>query len=289
MKIIDIIVPLLFSIVWIVVAWLIFRRNKVQGFVVACLCIGFLSFTLVRANVSHSFSPPPFAQSLRQFIQTSDQNYQISVLTLGSDKYYEAIPQWTTFQNLTSLILFRSGPPSYIFDQKGHLVDWTPDRDEDSRYSNRWKTGQRQSLSVQQMLRQMNTERDEDRTMTSLPQYDVLHEGGYEVQFLQTGMPVPSPALRDRVKPILLIYPCGRIRITSQGRNDTCGEWFTDTDCDDGRLWSTVYSTSGIPLVDFTMNYWTTNIMLRLHHGPKYMVVTDQNGNQRLEEIEITK
>lgn len=36
-------------------------------------------------------------------------------------------------------ITLPSGPPSYVFDGKGELVDWTHDKGDDSTYVKRWK------------------------------------------------------------------------------------------------------------------------------------------------------
>ncbi|MDR2982620.1 MAG: hypothetical protein LBV12_10290 [Puniceicoccales bacterium] len=44
------------------------------------------------------------------------------------------------FSKVSSWLTFPSGPPQYVFDEQGILVDWAMDIGEASRYNQKWRS-----------------------------------------------------------------------------------------------------------------------------------------------------
>lgn len=146
-------------IVWGIGAWLVFRKNKTAGFIMACLCITFLTYMHVCTAIERSFTPPPAIHSLGEFIRSKGLNYQVSVLIISSQEFYELTPQWTLLQRAGAFAFLRSGPPSYIFNKAGCLSDWTSDRDEDPGFRNKWiAPAKRKDFSLDQAQIQIGKE-----------------------------------------------------------------------------------------------------------------------------------
>jgi hypothetical protein len=159
MRYVGIMVVVLIPTLWIIAAWLVFRRNRTAGFVLSCLCIGFLTHVILKSGFDRGFIPPAPIHTLRAFVDETGRKYEVSVFVFGPRHYYELRPQWTTLQTLGSAALLRSGPPSYVFDLSGNLVDWTIDRDEDTRYQRKWSaSAERRSCSLQEALMRVDNE-----------------------------------------------------------------------------------------------------------------------------------
>jgi hypothetical protein len=83
--------------------------------------------------------PPVYADSLPEFmnhVTTSD--YRITFITTQTMRYFILTGSWSLLAMAKTGFLLGSGPPAYVFNQKGELIGWTRDFAEDSSFWNRW-------------------------------------------------------------------------------------------------------------------------------------------------------
>ena len=77
-------------------------------------------------------SVKPGGQTLAEQLVKMPEPDQRRVFTKGGQEYL------ALFGPVEALPRFPSGPPVYIFDSAGRLVDWTPDEGDDEAFHQRW-------------------------------------------------------------------------------------------------------------------------------------------------------
>lgn len=90
--------------------------------------------------------PPPGVRTLDAFLTEMDRPEHAYELTLSGSTYTELIagkPLWT----------LASGPPAYVFDASGELVDHTLDDGDDHAYDLEWRRGSRRLMTPEQTER----------------------------------------------------------------------------------------------------------------------------------------
>lgn len=107
---------------------------KWAGFIVV-LGVLFVIWALLDLRVRKSFAPSRADISFHEF--NSSHTIKLArTFELEGKQYFEALSQIPQ----SAFFYAASGPPAYVFDSEGRLVDWTPDRGEASRYLKKWGT-----------------------------------------------------------------------------------------------------------------------------------------------------
>lgn len=77
--------------------------------------------------------PPEGATNLVAFLEARPQPRQIRKFIHDGKTYIEVIGK-----PVTSLLSLPSGPPAYIFNENGALVDWSRDVGDNPLFANKW-------------------------------------------------------------------------------------------------------------------------------------------------------
>jgi hypothetical protein len=77
--------------------------------------------------------PPESATNLMVFLEARPHPQQILKFTYGGKTHIEVIGKPVTF-----FLSLPSGPPAYIFNENGVLVDWSRDVGDNPSFGNRW-------------------------------------------------------------------------------------------------------------------------------------------------------
>ena len=90
--------------------------------------------------------PPQQMETVQDFSTRFAHECDWRVVDIGERTFYEArkpLPKWT----------LPSGKACYIFDEKGHLLDWTQDNGDDPRWNKKWgQTEGRRIISFDQII-----------------------------------------------------------------------------------------------------------------------------------------
>jgi len=106
-----------------------------------------VAWLMLSAREEKRLKPAPSVQTIQDFIQQMPPPARVQKFSAGNATYYEVWGQ------LGGTIRLPSGPPSYIFDSAGRLVDWTYDRGEARDYEQKWgRFKDAQFISVREML-----------------------------------------------------------------------------------------------------------------------------------------
>jgi hypothetical protein len=94
-------------------------------------------------------TPPKNGKSLEAFLETRPRVMEIRQLKVRGENFFLILGNYSTFVFDTS-----SGPPAYIFNNSGTLVDWTADSGDDPAFEKRWDIfSNRETISAQEALR----------------------------------------------------------------------------------------------------------------------------------------
>ena len=121
---------------------------------IAKILIGVLGCVLVlvlwlmlSALEEKKLKPPSSVQTIHDFLQQMPPPAYVKTFSFAETNYYEV------WGRLGGTIRLPSGPPSYIFDPAGRLVDWTYDRGDAGNYIRKWgRFKDAQFISVEKML-----------------------------------------------------------------------------------------------------------------------------------------
>lgn len=107
--------------------------KKIAWTVLAFVC---LALVWVRGEIRHAQAvrPPPGATNLNAFLQTGPKVARIQRFTVGDRSYIEVVGR----PPLIGLSL-PSGPPAYVFDESGTLLDWAGDTGEATHFNEKWR------------------------------------------------------------------------------------------------------------------------------------------------------
>lgn len=115
------------------------------GVLSAVLILGV--WLMLSAREARKLKPPPSVTTIQDFLQQMPSPMYVRRFAFGEATYFEVWGQ------LGGTIRLPSGPPSYIFDPNGRLVDWTSDRGDAGNYSRKWgHFKDAQFISVPEML-----------------------------------------------------------------------------------------------------------------------------------------
>jgi hypothetical protein len=78
--------------------------------------------------------PRTIGQSFEGFLQSKRTPRKIEIIEMANQKFVFVTGAWTPLY----LVTIPSGPPCYVFDSSGRLVDWTGDVGDDSRFVKKW-------------------------------------------------------------------------------------------------------------------------------------------------------
>lgn len=53
--------------------------------------------------------------------------------------HFDSVDYYVAFGPIKALLALPSGPPAYVFDSKGKMIDWSSDIGDDSHFSDKWK------------------------------------------------------------------------------------------------------------------------------------------------------
>ena len=92
---------------------------------------------------------PESVTTYREFLETMPQPAQVAIVSVDGQSYLEVNGP------LPRGMAFPSGPPVYVFDSGGALVDWTHDSGDDGAFQSIWESpDRRQRISATQALAQ---------------------------------------------------------------------------------------------------------------------------------------
>jgi len=97
---------------------------------------------MLSADEAKKLKPPSSVTTIQDFLQQMPTPTHVRKFAFGEAIYYEVWGQ------LGGTIRLPSGPPSYVFDPNGRLVDWTSDRGDAGNYNHKWVASKRHSSSL---------------------------------------------------------------------------------------------------------------------------------------------
>ncbi|MBI5684283.1 MAG: hypothetical protein HZC54_04325 [Verrucomicrobia bacterium] len=113
----------------------------------AMACLVLVAWLMLSAREEKKLKPGSAVQTIQDFLQQMPPPTRVRRFSHSNATYYDVWGQ------LGGMLRFPSGPPSYIFDLTGRLVDWTYDRGEARDYEQKWgHFKDAQFVSVQEML-----------------------------------------------------------------------------------------------------------------------------------------
>jgi hypothetical protein len=110
---------------------------------------------LYKARAISDTIPPPGVLDLASYLAEMPDPELAFEVQIGASRFLEAHgpPQ--------PLMALPSGPPAYVFDEAGALVDWTSDVGDDSTFSERWhRAGTRRLLDPEELEELIQTTRE---------------------------------------------------------------------------------------------------------------------------------
>jgi len=124
--------------IWLWFAIRQFKKNK--NTLLVCFFV-FLSWNLYR-RYDEIKPPVAYADSFITFFNNVEDTswYRINCIHIDDNEYFELSGPWELRTRITSIMLARSGPPGYMFNLKGDLIDWTCDIDDaPQRWREKWR------------------------------------------------------------------------------------------------------------------------------------------------------
>ena len=106
------------------------KKAIILGALFVCL---FVLWFCMESKHSAAVRPPANATNFIGFLQFQPQPAKIRKFAHAEKTYVEVLGDAHT-----SLLSLPSGPPAYIFDETGLLVDWTADRGDAPTFVNKW-------------------------------------------------------------------------------------------------------------------------------------------------------
>ena len=76
-------------------------------------------------------APPASVRTLDDYLAWRPKTTPMFRLTVGDEEFIKIYGPTTGFLN--------SGPPGYVLDQSGKLVDWTSDSGDDDEFNQKWR------------------------------------------------------------------------------------------------------------------------------------------------------
>ncbi len=128
-----------FVVIIIVWVWIGMRQYKKRGKITIFILL-FLFICWHFYGLYERVKPPPaYADSLITFIDNVDtSSYRILLMTINNREYFKVTGPWSPLFLFKTSIFLGSGPPGYIFNQKGELIDWTRYVEDDPLFRDRW-------------------------------------------------------------------------------------------------------------------------------------------------------
>lgn len=103
-------------------------------FMVAALLVGlFAVWAYSEKKSASAVRPPEGVTNLVAFLEVRPQPSQIRKFIHAGKVYFEVVGT-----PVTSLLSLPSGPPAYIFDETGSLVDWSLDLGDNPSFASKW-------------------------------------------------------------------------------------------------------------------------------------------------------
>src|SRR4051794_28400504 len=97
---------------------------------VLVLVLLFAGYIAVEAICACRANPPATVQTFDSYLQWQTKPRGVRLQDLGGQTY--------VLMYGPNAGLFPSGPPIYVFDWSGRLVDWTTDSGDDPRFQSKW-------------------------------------------------------------------------------------------------------------------------------------------------------
>jgi len=108
------------------------KKIAIGAAVVVCLLVAWIYEENRRAN---AVRPPEGATNLIAFLDARPQPSRIRKFVHNGEVHVEVLGK-----PIRSPLSVPSGPPAYIFDETGALVDWAADRGENPSFVSKWGT-----------------------------------------------------------------------------------------------------------------------------------------------------
>ena len=123
---------------------------KVLGYVAALFGVSVVGVSVVawlacERYHAHISNPTARASTYSEYRAKLPAPVDAEVLRTDGTQYYAAIGP------VKPPLVRASGPPMYIFDDSGRMIDWTLDRYDDSRFQQRWERAEAQKISIAQL------------------------------------------------------------------------------------------------------------------------------------------
>ena len=106
-----------------------------------------LSWAPTRTAIKRGYAPKPGVKNWTTFKEQTLESAEVHLREFRGEEFLVAsanMPDWMLF------FYNFSGPPEYVFDKGGSLVDWTADSGDDGDYQARWgcSTGYLRSITL---------------------------------------------------------------------------------------------------------------------------------------------
>ena len=132
------------------------RRRRAFGIALGVVLVGVgASFIWHTQKTIERLTPPNSVVDLQTFMQQMpkpDSGYELNV---GGSQHIELVGP------LPSKWTLPAGPPSYIFDASGQLVDWTWDIGEDPDFVSAWHGSGRRVLTEEEVAAWVSSSADD--------------------------------------------------------------------------------------------------------------------------------
>lgn len=133
---ISVVIVILLGMSLGVLAFRATRLTVVRSICLMSLCLGYL---LLCSLTKRAFDPKPPVASEQEFIAKMGPSAEVRLATFNGKSVVEIRPTWSMADEVFALVTLRSGPPCYVFEQGGRLVDWSTDVYADRPFNTRWQ------------------------------------------------------------------------------------------------------------------------------------------------------
>lgn len=107
-------------------------RNWCVGVMIGVCLFG--AWAYVEKKAMDGVAPASWGTNLMAFLELQPEPKSVRQFLHGKRTYIEVLGNIPK----PSLLTLPSGPPAYVFNEFGVLVDWTADRGEDPRFVKKW-------------------------------------------------------------------------------------------------------------------------------------------------------
>ena len=118
---------------------------KLLGYWFGLLALVVVAWLACERYHTHISNPTGRATTYAEYRARLPTPRSVEIVRSGGVQYYAAVGP------IKPPLVRASGPPMYVFDDSGRMIDWTIDRNDDPRFQKRWERAEAKDVPVAQL------------------------------------------------------------------------------------------------------------------------------------------